>query len=187
MAGGGLTAAGAALAVVAVLVLRLSWGRPGRSHALNAAGWALAALGLAAGCSAAGAWGLAVVTLWAMGAACCVLAREAWASPRARAPALRRRAGIMPEGDASLHLGRRALTFVLVAAAGFAASVAFAVGVRWLAAAMGAGEADANVLALFAAPVVWTAIAFMVLMAASRRRQLVILALAAAPALTVLL
>lgn len=183
MAAGGLVVAGSALAVGAVAALRRSWGRRGRSRALNAAGWVLLLLALVAGGIAAGAWGVAVVSLWAMGAACAVLAWAAWSAPAGRAKASNRRAGMMPEGAGPLRLGRRLATFALVALAGFASSVGFALGVRWLAALLGAGEANANVLALFATPTVWTAIAFMLLMTASRRRQLAILAACAAPAL----
>lgn len=184
MGGGGLLAAGSALAVVAVIVLRYSWGRPGRSGALNALGWALIAAAVAVGCALAGAWGIAVVSLWAMGAACAILGWEAWQSPRGRERASSRRAHVMPDGRAPLHLGRRLLTFALVVLAGFAAAVCFAIGVRWGAAALGASEADANVLALLASPIAWTVIVFMLLMTARRRRQLAILAIAAAPALT---
>lgn len=187
MASGGLLAAGSALAVVAVIVLRYSWGRPGRSRVLNGAGWALAAAALALGCTIAGAWGIAVVALWAMGTACAILAREAWRSTPGRERASNRRAHVMPDGKAPLNLGRRLVTFALVALAGFAASVCFAIGTRWAAAALGAAEADANVLALLASPVAWTVVAFLLLMSASRRRQIAILAVAAAPALTTFL
>lgn len=183
MGGEGLVVAGSALAVNAVAVLRYSWGTRGRSRSLNAVGWALALAALAAGCAGAGAWGATVVSMWAMGAACAVLAWAAWRAPAGRAKASNRRAGMMPEGSGPLHIGRRLLTFALVVLVGFAASVGFALGVRWLAASLGAGDADANVLALFAAPTVWTVLAFLLLMTASRRRQLAILAACAAPAL----
>lgn len=183
MGAGGSIVAGSALAIVAVAVLRFSWGQQRRSAALNAAGWGFGLAALILGWSAAGAWGATVVSLWAMGAACAILAWEGLRAPAGRAKASNRRAGMMPEGSAPLRIGTRLTTFALVAIAAMASSIAFALGVRWLAAAMGAGEADANVLALFAAPVVWTVLAFMLLMTASRKRQIAYLAITASAAL----
>ncbi|RIV75659.1 hypothetical protein [Pelagerythrobacter aerophilus] len=187
MGAGGSIIAGSALAIVAVAVLRVSWGQKGRSAALNAAGWGFALAALILGWTAAGAWGASVVALWAMGAACAVLAWEGFRSPASRAKASNRRAGMMPEGPAPLQIGARLTTFTLVAIVALLSSIAFAVGVRWLAAAMGAGEANANVLALFATPVVWTVLAFMLLMTASRKRQIVYLAVTASAALPAIL
>lgn len=187
MGAGGSIIAGSALAIVAVAVLRVSWGQKGRSAALNAAGWGFALAALILGWTAAGAWGASVVALWAMGAACAVLAWEGFRSPATRAKASNRRAGMMPEGPAPLQIGARLTTFTLVAIVALLSSIAFAVGVRWLAAAMGAGEANANVLALFATPVVWTVLAFMLLMTASRKRQIVYLAITASAALPAIL
>ncbi|MGV2495013.1 hypothetical protein [Pelagerythrobacter aerophilus] len=187
MGAGGSIIAGSALAIVAVAVLRVSWGQKGRSAVLNAAGWGFALAALILGWTAAGAWGASVVALWAMGAACAVLAWEGFRSPATRAKASNRRAGMMPEGPAPLQIGARLTTFTLVAIVALLSSIAFAVGVRWLAAAMGAGEANANVLALFATPVVWTVLAFMLLMTASRKRQIVYLAITASAALPAIL
>ena len=187
MGAGGSIIAGSVLAIVAVAVLRVSWGQKGRSAALNAAGWGFALAALILGWTAAGAWGASVVALWAMGAACAVLAWEGFRSPATRAKASKRRAGMMPEGPAPLQIGARLTTFTLVAIVALLSSIAFAVGVRWLAAAMGAGEANANVLALFATPVVWTVLAFMLLMTASRKRQIVYLAITASAALPAIL
>lgn len=183
MGTGGSLFAGSALAIVAVAVLRFSWGQQGRSVVLNAAGWVFGATALIMGWAAAGAWGASMVPLWAMGAACAVLAWEALRTPAGRTKASSWRAGMMPESPAPLRLGRRVLTFALVVVAALASSVAFALGVRWLAAALGAGEADANVLALFAAPLVWTVLAFMLLMTASRKRQIAYLAVTACAAM----
>ncbi|RXZ64387.1 hypothetical protein [Pelagerythrobacter rhizovicinus] len=183
MGTGGSIVAGGALAVLAVAMLRISWGQRRRSIPLNAAGWAVGLAALVMGWGAAGAWGASVVSLWAMGAACAILAWEGLRSPAGRSKASNRRAGMMPEGPGPLRLGSRLLTFVLVAVAASMSSIAFALGVRWLAAAMGAGEADANVLALFATPVVWTVLAFALLMAASRKRQIAYLAVTASAAL----
>jgi len=179
--------AGSALAIAAVAVLRFSWALKGRSGALNAAGWGFCLAALVLGWAAAGAWGASVVSLWAMGAACAILAWEGFRAPASRAKASNRRAGMMPEGPAPLQIGTRLTTFALVAVIALLSSIAFAVGVRWLAATIGAGEANANVLALFATPVVWTVLAFMLLMTASRKRQIVYLAVTASAALPALL
>lgn len=187
MGAGGSIVAGSALAVVAVAVLRFSWGLQGRSTALNAAGWGFGFAALVLGWAAAGAWGASVVCLWAMGAACAVLAWGGLRSPAGRAKASNRRAGMMPEGPAPLRLGARLTTFALVAVVALLSSIAFALGVRWLAAVLGAGEANANVLALFATPVIWTVLAFMLLMTASRKRQIAYLAVTASAALPALL
>lgn len=186
MDAGGSIVAGSALAIVAVTVLRFSWAQKGRSAALNAAGWGFCLAALILGWAAAGAWGATVISLWAMGAACAILAWEGFRAPASRAKASNRRAGMMPEGPAPLRIGARLTTCALVAAA-LLSSIAFAVGVRWLAAALGAGEANANVLALFATPVVWTVLAFTLLMTASRKRQIAYLAVTACAALPALL
>lgn len=183
MGAGGSIVAGSALAIVAVAVLRFSWGQQGRSSALNAGGWGLGLAALLLGWMAAGAWGASVVSLWTMAAACAILAWEGLRSPTGRVKASSRRAGMMPEGTAPLRIGPRLTTFALVAVVALLSSIAFAVGVRWLAAALGAGEANANVLALFATPVVWTTLAFMLLMTASRKRQIAYLAVTACAAL----
>ena len=48
---------------------------------------------------------------------------------------------------------------------------------------MGVTEGNANVLALFAAPLGWTILVFLILMTDSRRRQLAIIALPLASAI----
>lgn len=175
MAQEGLLLTGAIAAIAGIGVLRLSWGRDHRSATLNTAGWALLGGGTVAGWLAAGAWGATVVSLWAMGAALVCLAAAAWISPPARRAASKRRAGVLPEGDEPLGLGRRAATFLLVAGAGLVSSIALGIAAHLLALAMGASEADANVIALFTVPVAWTILAFAVLMSTTRKRQVAIL------------
>ncbi len=172
-----LFAAGLASAVAALLVLRVSWARPGRSRLLNAAGWLLLAISVAAGSVLAGAWGITVMALWAMGAAFVLLAVAAWKSPPARRKASGRRAGMLPEAGEPLRLGGRVITFLLVVLGAMISSIALAITTRWIALLAGTAEANANVLALFAAPLGWTILAFLILMTDGRRRQLAILSI----------
>tara|TARA_R110000850_G_scaffold28479_3_gene79608 strand:+ start:6309 stop:6887 length:579 start_codon:yes stop_codon:yes gene_type:complete len=177
---------GTATAVAAVSLLRVSWVRPRRSASLNAAGWLLLAGSLAAGWVLAGAWGVSVMALWAMGAAFAFLAVAAWQSPPARRRASSRRAGMLPEAGEPLRLGHRFATFLLVVLAGMLAAIALAIAARWISLLAGASEANANVLALFVVPLAWTILAFLMLMTDSRKRQGAILALSVAAALPAL-
>lgn len=186
MAGSGLLIAGVAAAITAIIVLRLSWGRKGRSVFLNVIGWLLLAGGIATGCVFARAWGAAVVTLWAMGAALAALAAAAWRSTPARRKASNRRAGMLPEKGQPTRVGGRIGTFMMTTLAAMVSSVALAVASRGLFLLAGASEADANVIALFAVPLVWAVLAFIVLMTGSRRRQVAILAAPIALALPAL-
>ncbi len=170
-------------AIAAIALLRLSWSRPRRSTTLNALGWFLIAASLAAGWAGAGAWGMSVIALWAMGAAFVALAVAAWRSPPARRKASSDRAGMLPEAGESWHFGRRCATFLLVVLAGMIAAIALAIATRWAALLIGAVEADANVLALFVAPLGWTILTFLILMADSRRGQLGYLAVSLATAI----
>jgi hypothetical protein len=175
--------AGIAGAVAAVSVLRLSWARPGRSKPLNAAGWCLIAASLAAGWIFAGAWGVTVISLWAMGTAFVALAIAAWRSPATIRKASRRRARMLPESGEPLRVGRRSVTFLLVVLAGMVAAIALAIATRWVALLAGASEANANVLALFVAPLGWTIMTFMILMTERRKRQLAIILVTVATAI----
>lgn len=170
-------------AIAAVAVLRLSWARPRRSVALNATGWLILLLSLAAGWACAGAWGVSILSLWAMGAAFVVLAAAAWTSPPARRKPSSRRAGMLPDAGEPLRLGGRIATFLIVVLAGMVAAVALGLATRWLALLIGASAANANVLALFVVPLGWTILAFLILMTESRRHQIAILAAAVATAI----
>lgn len=173
-------------AIVAIALLRLSWARPRRSTALNAAGWLVLALSLAAGWSLAGAWGVTTLLLWAMGAAFVALAVAAWTSPPARRQPSSRRAGMLPEAGEPLRLGRRMATFLIVVLAGMVSAVALGLATRWIALLIGASEANANVMALFCVPLGWTISAFLILMTDSRKRQFAIIAVPVAAAVPTL-
>lgn len=178
--------AGTISAIAAVLVLRFSWARPGRSRILNAVGWLLLALSIAAGWAFAGAWGVSIISLWAMATAFVVLAYAAWKSPSAKRKPSNRRAGMLPEAGEPFRLAGRLTTFLLIVLAGMVSSVALAIATRWISLLIGASEANANVLALFAAPLGWTILAFLVLMTDSRKRQLAIIAIPVASAIPAL-
>lgn len=170
-------------AITAIALLRVSWGRPRRSSLLNALGWLALAFSLVAGGAAGGAWGVTVVSLWAMGAAFTALAMAAWHSPPARRAASNRRAGMLPERGEALRLWGRITTFLIVVVAGLLASLALAVAARWAVLLAGASEADANVTALFVAPLGWSVLAFLLLMTASRARQFALIAVPLATAI----
>ena len=178
--------AGSVTAVAGVAVLRLAWARPRRSLPLNAIGRILLAAAMVAGWMMAGAWGVSVMTLWAMVAAFVLLAVAAWQSPPARRKASIRRAGMFPEAGEPLQLGQRVATFLIVVLAAMLASLAIAIAVRWLSLLTGASEANANVLALFVVPLAWTILAFLILMTGSRKRQLAIVAISVATVLPAL-
>lgn len=164
---------GAALAAVsAVAVLRMSWQRKSRATVLNVLGWSLGLLAAVTAWQAAGAWGVTIVSLWAMGAAYVALSYAALTAPAMKEKASNRRAGMLPEGGEPLYLGRRFMTFAIVGIGALAGSIAIAVATRWFASLIGAGEADATVLALFAAPIAYCILAFFMLMTTSRRAQL---------------
>ena len=76
-----------ALAVTGIALLRLSWGRPGRAAGLNALGWIALAIGLVIGAAVAGAWGIAVTSLFAVGTAIAILAKAVFEHPRRQRPA----------------------------------------------------------------------------------------------------
>lgn len=186
MAAGGLVWIGAALAAAGVGALRLAWGLPQRSVGWNTAGWALIAAGIVAGGAGAGAWGVAVTSLFAMGAALVALTVAAAGSPPGRATASNRRAGMLPQGGEPGAIGRRVATFLIVMVLAWIVATGLAVALRGLAAAAGLVEADANVLALFAAPLLWGVLACVLLMQSSRRAQLTTLALCCVPVIPAL-
>lgn len=177
MYGDGLLLLGVLASTGGVALLRVSWSRRKRSHRLNLAGWSLQFLAVVLGWAAAGIWGVSVEALVAMAMAFVLLGWAGWTSPPGVMKASNRRAGMLPEGGAPLRLGRRVLTFVLVGVLALFASIGLALGARLLALLGGTGEADANVLALFVTPVVWSVFAFALLMTADRRRQFAMLAL----------
>jgi len=178
--------AGGLFGILGIGALRFAWGRANRSVILNTAGWMLIGAGLAAGWVYAGAWGVSIASLWAMAAALILLAIAAWRDPARKSRGSDRRAGMLPEPGEPRHLAKRITTFAIVVGGGLVAAIAIGVMTRWAALTVNASVADANVLVFFAVPLVWSILAFLLLMTENRKRQLVCIALpliAAIPAI----
>ncbi|CDO34001.1 hypothetical protein [Novosphingobium sp. KN65.2] len=182
MMGDAVLSLGAVLAVTGVAMLRRSWSRRTRSHGLNLAAWGSLALSTALGWASAGAWGAAVEAIVAMALAFVLLGWAAWTSPPGKALASNRRVGMLPENGAPLGIGRRIVTFTFVAILALASSLALAMAGRLLALVAGAGEANANAISLFVTPLAWMGLAYALMMTGNRRRQVVMLAIAAVAA-----
>lgn len=178
---------GSIAAVSAVGLLRLAWGRPARSRAMNGAAWTLLLAGVVAAGLAEGAWGVAVASLCATLAAFVLLAVAAIRAPARRAKASNRRVGMLPERSEPRRLGRRAGTFVLTIVAGFAVSIGLGLALRGFAGLLGWSEANANVLAIYTVPVAWAVLVFVLLMQQNRRSQILTLLACCVPAVPVLL
>lgn len=177
----------AALAGMAgVAVLRLAWSRKTRSAAFNGAGWALLGAAAVAGGADAGAWGIAIASLFAMGAALVVLAVAGIRSPAGRTKASSRRVGMLPEAGEPRRIGRRTVTFLLTIVAGFAVSLGLGLAVRGLGGLLGWSDANANVLALYTIPLAWTVLVFVLLMQEKRRSQVLTLLACCVPVLPML-
>ncbi len=177
----------AALGMTGVGVLRYAWSLPRRSRVTNGIGWGLLLLASAGAGMAEGARGVAVAALLAMLVAFVILALAGIRSPRGRAKASNRRTGMLPEEGEPGRLGRRIVTFLLVIVAGFAVSVGLGLAVRGLGGLLGRSEANANVLALYSVPLVWSVLVFVLLMQRSRRSQVLTLLACCVPVLPVLL
>ncbi|WP_404481603.1 hypothetical protein [Novosphingobium sp. BL-52-GroH] len=181
MSGDALLILAVAISLVGVAVLRAAWSRPRRSLGLNGAGWGALLVGAACGWASAGAWGVAVAALWAMGAAFLVLAAAGLSSRSGKTPASNRRVGMLPEGSEPLRIAGRLFTFVLVAIV----SALLAVGASLAASALGLwagwGAADAYATAFFLAPLAWGLIAYAVLMQPARKGQFKVLAISSLP------
>jgi len=177
----------AALGVAGVGVLRFAWSLPRRSAAVNAVGWNMLFASAIAASFAEGAWGIAVAAIPAMATAMIALAVAGARSPNGRETASNRRVGMLPEGTESRRIGRRLATFGLVMIAGAVVSVGLAAAVRGLGGVLGWGEANANALALFTAPLAWAVLCTVLLMQTRRSSQVLTLALCALPAVPVLL
>ena len=184
---GGLVWLAAAVALVGVALLRWSWSRKRRSAALNAAGWAAFALAMVVAGMEAGAWGVSVASMAAMGGALLLLATAAATSPPGRERITERRARILPDAGEPLHLGRRVLTFAEVVIGGLAASIALGVTLQISTRLIGWSEANANAAALLVVPLVWGILACALLMQDRHRTRHITLVLAIAPLLPALL
>jgi hypothetical protein len=158
-----------------MLLVRLGWG--GRRGAAPL-GWALALAALTVAGSAAGAWGVAMTTLLALGTALVALAHAGWTSPSRpwRAPRTAPAIGLTRQ---PLELGRRAAVFLLVVPVAFAAALWLAFGMQAMARAIGANAADVTVLTLFVQPVAWAAILTIQMTRADTARMIVAPAVAA--------
>jgi hypothetical protein len=176
-----LVVAGAATAVGSA-VLRYAWSLPRRSRLANGLGWGLFTFGALLGGITAGAWGIAVVSLFGMGAALVLLTQAAITTRASKdGKASNRHAGALPEAGEPRRIGRRIATFLIVMLVAMIVSIGLAVAVRGLLAWGGAGEANANVASLFVMPLAWTLLAFALLMEESRKRQWRLLAMFAVP------
>lgn len=182
MASAGLWLAALA-AIGGVATLRVTWAKPQLSRTINGLGWFLMAFAALSGALTAGAWGVSIAALVGMGAAFGLLAVAGFASPRKEAPTSNRRVGMLPEAGEPLALARRGLTFAITIGLATASALGVAIALRSLADIAGASEADANVVALFAMPLAWASLVYAVLMTPRRRTQLLVLGLAALPAL----
>jgi len=171
--------AGSAVAVAGVLLLRRAWGLPRRSAAQNGIAWLLLLAGAVLGGAGNGAWGVSIVSLFAMTAATLLLAQAAATSRPARVRASDRKAHILPERGEPRHIGRRLLTFAVTVPLALAAALLVALGARAAAMLAGAAEADGTGLALLLLPLVWSLLAFALLMLPRRRDQYLWLAVPA--------
>lgn len=176
-----------ALGVAGVGVLRYAWSLRRRSRAANGIGWGLLLLASIGGGAAHGAWGVAVVALWAMLGAFAGLAVAGVRSPAGREKTSNRRTGKLPEESEWRRIGGRIVTFLLVIVAGFAVSVGLGLAVRGLGGLLAWSEANSNVLALYSVPVLWSVLVFALLMQRTRRSQLLTLLACCVPVLPVLL
>lgn len=162
---------GSAAALAAILMLRAAWARPRRSAARNGAAWAMLLVGAALGLVGNGAWGLAMVSLFAMGAAALLLTHAALTSPPGKLRASERQAHILPAKGEPRHYGRRLVTFLLTVPLAFAAALLVALGARGAAGLAGWSDADGNGMALLLLPLLWGILAFVLLMQPRRRTQ----------------
>jgi hypothetical protein len=177
----------AALGIAGVAALRLAWAQANRSPGLNSVGWLLLAAGAITGGGAAGAWGVAVASLFPMGLALLLLGIAAMRSPAGKTKASNRRVNMLPEVGEPRRIGRRIGTFLIVVVAGLVSSIALAVAIRAAGSAIGWSEADAIALAFFSVPLVWSILAFVLLMQQSRKTQTWTLLGTAAPVIPFLL
>ena len=174
-------------AMTGIGTLRWSWSRQGRRTAITILAWSLLLVAVIMGAAEAGAWGVAVVSLAAMGFAMGLLAWAAMRSPTKATASTVRRITARSEPKQPLHIAARIATFLIVVIGGSAASISFAIAVRMAGAAAGWSEADANAAAFVIAPLVWGVIAAVMLIQASRRAQYFTLVVTSLPLIPALL
>jgi hypothetical protein len=176
------------LAIAGIGALRISWGRAERSSPLNLAGWGLLLGAAIFGGAGAGAWGIAVAAIGAMGVAMALLVFAA-AKPNAR----RRSAQKIlrdPNGKGSRGKAtplRALVTFLIAGPLCLVAAVALALAVRGGIVMAGGAEADGNVAVLGIVPLVWPLLAFAVMMIRRRSGQLALVLGSTAMSLPLLL
>ncbi|TKD49876.1 hypothetical protein [Sphingomonas baiyangensis] len=156
-------------------VLRHAWSLPQRSPGWNAAGWLAIAAAVVVAWGHSGAWGVSVAALVTTTAAFVALGVAGATAPRGRAASSNRRAGMLPQPGEPRHLARRLGTFAIVMPLGFAVALLLGLATRGLGMALGWGEANANVAALFVVPLGWAVLATVLLMQ-TRRMQLLTMA-----------
>ena len=176
-----LLVAGSLLGLVGVGTLRLAWARETRSLALNIVGWLLLVVAAIDGGVAAGAWGVAVVSLCPMGGALLLLALAALRSEPGRQRASNRRAGLLPQDDEPMRVAGRLLTFLLVVVIAAMLSAGLGVTVGALALLAGWSKANAYAVALFLTPFIWALLAYGIMMQPARRGQFKLLGIASVP------
>ena len=179
MAEAGLIWLAGGLAVAGVIALRLSWARPARSVGLNAMGWALLLAGLVAGGIAAGAWGIAIASLFAIGTALAILLKAVFEQPRWKRPAKPLRQPRTAEAAGKSSPAGRLATFAITGLLSLIVSVLLALAARLALLTSGASEADGNVAVLGLVPLVWPILAYALLITESRKAQLTVTGLLA--------
>ena len=172
-----------ALAVMGIALLRMSRGRPGRAAGLNALGWAALAIGVVIGGAVAGAWGIAVTSLFAVGTAIAILAKAVFEHPRRQRPARPLRETEALNGVGGTRIGQALATFAIAGPLALVVSVLFALAARLALIAAGAGEANGNVAVLGLVPLVWPILAFVLLITQTRGKQLLLTSAVAIAAL----
>ncbi|MEZ0495017.1 hypothetical protein [Sphingomonas sp. IW22] len=170
-----LTAALLLVAAIGAVLLRLGWdAREPAQLRLTLAGWAAIGGALAVLTARDGAWGLATGSLPVMLVAFALLGREALASS---APA---RSARIPDSAPSVRLhaadwrdvGRRVAIFVLTVPVAGAVSLLVGLACAAIARSGGASDVNANVLAMFVTPSLWSVLGI-TLMLGMRARDMV--------------
>ena len=115
------------------------------------------------GGAVAGAWGIAVTSLFAVGTAIAILAKAVFEHPRRqRSPRPLRETEAL-NGVGGTRIGQALATFAIAGPLALVVSVLFALAARLALIAAGAGEANGNVAVLGLVPLVWPILAFVLL------------------------
>lgn len=185
MSGDALVMAAISCMGAGVAMLRWAWQLSKRSIAANSIAWSMIAAGCILGWAGEGAWGASLAVLSGMTVAGILLMVAALRSPAGKAVASNRRVGMLPERGEPLRLWRRIYTFVIVALLAGLASISVAILINAMGIMAGMEAADRTATALLLMPLVWAVLAFVLLMQATRKKQiltLLICCLSAIPA-----